>query len=169
MGFFDLFIHNEKKEFINKIHQKLSQDFSHLSDNKLVILACLSGLLARVAYVDFNVSKEESDHIESSLINCMKLTADEAKIVTDIAVDEMKELYGLDSRIYCTPLNSLLDIDTRYMILELLFAVAASDGNVDNEEANEISYIAKSLLLEKKYFLAAQAGVKDFLGVLKKE
>ncbi|EQC47979.1 TerB family tellurite resistance protein [Bacteriovorax sp. Seq25_V] len=169
MGFFDLFIHAEKKEFINKIHQKLSTDFSHLDDNKLVILACLSGLLARVAYVDFNVSDEEKEHIKKSLIECMKLTDPEAEIVTKIAVDEMKELYGLDSRIYCTPLNNILNNDAKYTILELLFAVAASDGNVDNEESNEISYIAKSLLLEKKYFLAAQAGVKDFLGILKKD
>lgn len=167
MRFFDIFKTHKSDDFANRIHQKISKEFTHFTENKMIIMACLSGLLARVAYVDFNVSSEEKGHITHSLIQWLSLSKQEAEVIADIAIEEMSELSGLDSRIYCTPLVDLLDVDTRYHILETLFELAASDGEVLNNEINEIQFISNSLVLEKKYFLAAQATVKEYLNSLK--
>lgn len=167
MRFFDIFKNHESDQFVNRIHQKLKAEFSQFTENKLIIMACLSGLLARVAYVDFKVTEDEKEQIKNSLVQWLNLTKEEAITIADIAIEEMTELSGLDSRIYCTPLVELLDVDTRYHILETLFEIAASDGEVENKEINEIQFISNSLVLEKKYFLAAQATVKEHLNSLK--
>lgn len=167
MKFFDIFKNQKNEVFANRIQQKIGQKFSHFSEDKMIIIACLSGLMARVAYVDFNVCAKEKDTILGCLKHWLSLSPEEAEVVATIAIEEMTELSGLDSRIYCTPLVELLDVDTRYHILETLFELAASDGSVGNNEANEIQFIANSLVLEKKYFISAQATVKEYLNVLK--
>ena len=49
----------------------------------------------------------------------------------------------------------------------MLFSVAASDGNADNLESEEIRTISKGLGLEHKHFVAARMSVKEYLGSLK--
>ena len=167
MGFFDLFIGKEEKVYINGLHQKFTEHFPDLPEDRIIILACLSGLLARVAYVDFEIHEDEVAHMEKALTHWLKVSADEAKFVAQTAVDEIKSLSGLDNRKFCTPLVDLLSVDERYHVLETLFELAATDGIVEMAETNEISYIAKSLVLEHKYFVAAKATVKDYLASLK--
>jgi uncharacterized tellurite resistance protein B-like protein len=167
MGFFDLFTIKEEKTFINSLHEKFHQHFPNASEEKLVIMSCLAGLMARVAYIDFEVQDIERTNMELALKHWMELKDDEAKVLADIAITEMKALSGLDTRKFCTPLVDLLNVNERFKVLEALFQVAAADGDVDNAESNEISYISKSLVLENKYFLSARAQVKDFLTSLK--
>lgn len=166
MGFFDLFTGKEERVFINELHREFSEHFPHFEENRIIVLSCLSGLLARVAYVDFTIHEDEQKHIESALRHWINLTEDEAKFTAKVAVDQMKKLSGLDTRKFCTPLVEILSVTERYHILEALFELAASDGTVENAETNEISFISKSLVLERKYFLAAKAKVKEFLGSL---
>ncbi|AYF45371.1 MULTISPECIES: TerB family tellurite resistance protein [Halobacteriovorax] len=166
MNFFDFFKQNKKTDSINDIHDFLNSTFPHMDEERLVILSCFAGLLARIAYTDFNVCQREKSEMEKILRDVTNLTEDEAKHVTEYSIKMMKQLSGLDTRSYCTPLVDILSQNERYKVLKALFAIAAADGEVDRVESNEISYIANSLVLEKKYFLSAQADVKEYLKTL---
>lgn len=168
MGFFDLFIGKEEEVFINSLHEEFSKHFPNMPENRIITLACLAGLLARVAYVDFEVHEHEVEHMEDALIKWVAITREEAHFVAQYAVTEMKNLSGLDNRKFCTPLLDILSTDERYQVLISLFELAAADGIVEIAETNEISYIAKSLVLENKYFISAKAKVREHLGALKK-
>ena len=168
MGLFDLFTVKEDKKYINQLHERFAEDFPNYPQERLIMLSCLAGIMARVAYVDFEIDKNEVAHIEKSLCHWMKLSRTEAHSVGEIAVEQMKQLCGMDTRKFCTPLNDLLSIEERFHILESLFELAASDGIVENSEANEIDYISKALLLEHKYFVTAKSQVKEYLASLRK-
>ncbi len=163
MNFFDFFKTNKKTDSINQIHTYLNENFPELGDERKVILSCFAGLLARVAYSDLKISQSEKNEMKKILCEVAHLKEDEARHISEYALHKMKELSGMDTRSYCKPLVDILSADERYKILKALFAIAAADGEVDNIETNEISYIANALVLEKKYFLSAQADVREYL------
>lgn len=167
MGFFDLFKAKEEREFINDLHRKFSEHFPKMDENRVTALTCISGLLAKVAYVDFQVHPDEVENMKKALIHWSKLTEEEAQFVAEIAVTEIKSLSSHDNRKYCKPLVEIFSVDERFEVLETLFELAASDGIVELAESNEINYISKALVLEHKYFVAAKAQVREFLATLK--
>lgn len=142
------------------------ENFPQMNEERKIILSCLSGLLARVAYSDLEITKREETEMNRILCELSGLSEEEARHITQYSLRKMKELSGLDTRSYCKPLVEILTQSERYQILKALFAIAAADGEVDNVESNEISYIANALVLEKKYFLSAQADVKEYLKTL---
>ena len=140
--------------------------FENESEENLILYSCLAGLLARVAHVDFDVKDDEKDHMKSALVHWLKIDEKKAELLTQIALEELQSLIGLDTRKFCTPLVETTDVNTRFEVIEALFELAASDGGVSNDESNEISYISKALNLENKYFISARANVKEYLDSL---
>lgn len=168
MAFMDFF-KNVKTDNtgINDLHNELKEKFPNKDDNFLGKIACISGLLAKVAHCDLEVSKEEEKSMHIHLQEYGEFNNEEALIVVDLAILKMEKLKGLHTRDYCAPLTELLDKTQRYEVLKLLFSVAASDENVDNDEVETIRTICTGLLLEHKHFVAAKAGIKEHLGALK--
>jgi len=160
---------SNSQEKVSQLHQKIVQLFPDKEDEEVVELTCLAGLLARVAYVDFDLHENEQKKIEEALIQRCHLPKEEAKRVSSLATEEIKELSGLENHLYCHPLTKQASDQKRYSILECLFQLAASDGEVSNLESEEIRQISTSLLLEHKHFIAARAKVLDTLASLKKD
>ena len=123
--------------------------------------------MARVAFVDLNIDENEQESIKNALIKWLALDQQLAEKVTSLTIQETKELAGRENHRYTQPLKENLSTDDRYKVLELLFSVAASDGNADNLESEEIRTISQGLGLEHQHFISARASVKDFLGSLK--
>ncbi|MFG1484376.1 TerB family tellurite resistance protein [Halobacteriovorax sp. HFRX-2_2] len=166
MNFFEFFKSlkaDHQSNSINQIHAYLNKKFPNMNDERKVIISCICGLLARIAYSDFHVSQNEKSKMQKIITGMTQLNAEEAELITEYSIEKMKELSGLDTRSYCKPLVEIMSQHERYQVLKALFAIAAADGEVDNVESNEISYIANALVLEKKYFLSAQADVKEYL------
>ena len=92
---------------------------------------------------------------------------DEVKSIVDIAIHNIKELAGLENHLYIFRLKEVLDRDARYSLVESLFALAASDGVVENIESEEIRLIVKGFDLSDKHFIVARAKVSDKLKALK--
>ena len=130
-------------------------------------LACVSGLLARVAFVDLDIDQSERSQIQQSITKWLSLEQDLAMKITDLVCEETENLAGTENHLYANYLRDHLPESKRYSILEMLFAVATSDGNADNQESEEIRTISKGLGLEHKHFISARASVKDFLGSLR--
>ena len=156
------------KDYKNSIYDKARSYFPDCEGERLVTLTCMAGLLARVAYVDFDVDKRELDFISRALGEGNLLTEKEAKSLAELAISEVEALSGLENHLYCNELNEHLSRDQRYQLLQSLFLVAASDEHVENKESEEIRLICKGLLLEHHHFIAARARVKESLGVLKR-
>lgn len=171
MGIWSQFFKSINNQSLQKIEHQLHQEVINLlpqyDEEKQLLLACIAGLMARVAYVDFHVHESELKYIEGSLVKWMELTEKEAQVVSSLAISHIKDLAGLENHLYCHALNNILDNTEKYKLLESLFAVAASDGEVEHNEVEEIRQIAHSLTLEHKYFISAKATVIDSLNSLK--
>lgn len=159
---------DKSEEFTSRLHQKIAEQFSERDEYFQVKAACLSGLMARIAFADLKIEDTERSSIEKSLTQWMELSSEEAKSLTALCLEEVKDLAGVENHLYCLPIRESLPENERYQILVTLFHVAAADGNVENMESEEIRNIGKALLLEHKHFISARSTVLEFLGSLKK-
>lgn len=155
------------QQFANRLHEKIFQRFPNSSEKDALMMACLSGLLARVAYSDLKITESEIKKIQVIIVKILEISEDKAKLVCELAISEQKELSGLENHMYGQALIDILSEKERFEVLEAMFAIAASDDEVSNIESEEIRLIGKSLNLEHKHFIAARAQVKDFLAALK--
>ncbi len=169
MSLFDFF-KGEDKEQVKKysqLHYILEKEYPQLSESELVITTCVAGLLARVAYVDFHLDEGEILQMKESLKN-WKFTGEVcSEFVSKIAIEHVKEMAGLENHLYVHPLRDHLSKDDRFRVLQSLFLIAASDGNVESIESEEIRTVNKGLELSTQHFLAARAEVAGFLKALK--
>jgi uncharacterized tellurite resistance protein B-like protein len=164
------FFKNENKDEVqkyNKLYSSLQVEFPNLAEKELVITSCIAGLLARVAYVDFHLATEEVEKMDD-ILNKWGFCFDvQASDVAQMAIKHIKEMAGLENHLYVHPLKNHLSVDDRYRVLQSLFLIAASDGNVDGIESEEIRLITKGLELSNQHFLAARAEVAKYLTALK--
>ncbi|MAF77576.1 MAG: hypothetical protein CME63_03375 [Halobacteriovoraceae bacterium] len=154
------------QKFTSRLHEKVSQLLPEKTEEEHVRIACLSGLMARIAYNDLKIDAKEKEVIQNSLVKWAGLTKENALAVAELCLSEVKDLAGIENHLYCLPLRESLSLDERYNIIVSLFAVAAADGKVENGESEEIRNINHGLLLEHKHFIAARSTVLESLGVL---
>lgn len=169
MAFWDIFgVSGQKESHLSGLHKKIEKLLPNATDDEHILVACTSGLFARVIYIDFEVHKNEVSKMKSALQQWTKLGAEEIDAIVSISIEEIKNLSGLENHKYCPPLVKILDNDHRYGLLESLFQIAASDGTVEDQESEEIRLIATGLNLEHKHFISARASVLEYLGALRK-
>ncbi len=169
MAFWDIFkTKKSNSEDLSTIHLKIKKLLPNENEDKLIKTACISGLLARVATIDYEVHKNEMEQMIHSLTKWGELSKPEAENVVKIALEEINDLAGLENHKYCHPLNEIMKPEDRYSILKALFSIAASDGSVDESESEEIRVICMSLRLQHKDFISARASVLDNLRALRK-
>ena len=150
---------------LGSLESKLREEFPGQDGKKLAEIACISGLLARVAFVDLNIEESEKINIQSSLKKWLDAEDDFAQKLTNITCTETEALAGTENHIYTDfSKQNLSESKKGIKFLEMLFSVAASDGNADNAESEEIRIITKGLGLEHKHFVSARVSVKEFLG-----
>ncbi|MBT3981243.1 MAG: TerB family tellurite resistance protein [Bacteriovoracaceae bacterium] len=169
MGLWNVLFKNEgaKNEFEIRLHEKISKILPEDDENSQVEIACVAGLLARVAYTDMVVEPQEKKAMCEALAKYSKLDSKKIDLVTDLAIAEMKDLAGLQNHRYGIILSDLWGAEQKHRLLETLFAIAASDGSTTNEESEEIRNICHSLKLPPNNYLAARATVLDSLAALK--
>lgn len=157
---------NEPEEAVKKYSQLfelLQKEYGDLGEDQILIMSCVAGLFARVAYVDFHLDENEIIKMRD-LFKDFKLSPKvKNDVVIDIAVKHIKEMAGLENHLYVHPLNDYLTKDERFEIVQYLFLIAASDGVVEGVETEEIRIINKGLELSSQHFLAARAEVSKYL------
>ncbi len=160
---------DSSQNFTSRLHQKVSQLLPNRSEEDHLKIACLSGLMARVAYNDLKIDDNERQVILDSLKKWTNVNDDEATAIADLCLSEVKDLAGIENHLYCLPLRESLSLEERFNIVVSLFAVAAADGNVENSESEEIRNINHGLLLEHKHYISARSTVLEKLGALNKD
>jgi len=171
MSLWDFFkaVKEEKKELSSRLQMKLEKILPNYPEKELIKVTCLSGLLARVAFIDLEVHEGEVEAMKKAISDWTQLKESEIEVIVKIALEEIKELSGIQNHKYCHPLNDLLNNEEKLDILKMLFAIAAGDDTVSEEEGEEIRLICKGLLLEHPHFVAAKSTVFEKLGAIKED
>ncbi len=125
-----------------------------LQESELRKLSLAGGLMARVAYVDRQVTDDEFEAITAALEENWGLMHNHASLVAEQAVSEIAkdmDYYRLSRRFF-----ELTTAEERQRFLDVLFAVANADGFVSYEEIEEIRAIANSIKLTHQQFIHAK-------------
>jgi len=150
------------EEFLrNKVYYEMRRRMDlndvklEISDEYLRKLGTIGGMMARVAQVDQIVLEQEMDKMTaiaktgwgtmSILQTGWGLSREAAAFVIDVAMSEVSKNFD-----YLRMSRDFFEISTpaeRADLLELLFAVANADGQISQDEFNEIRIIADYLLL----------------------
>ena len=115
-------------------------------------LCLAAGLMARVAWVDSDVSREEKDAMRDALKTHWGLARHEAQIVTDIAVSRVVK--GLDYQRLARSFFEITQPEERRAFIRVLFQIANASEKTSFDEIEEIRKISISLRLHKEYIAA---------------
>jgi uncharacterized tellurite resistance protein B-like protein len=125
-----------------------------ISQDMLRKLSLAGGLMARVAFVDRQVSDEERNMIVQALQNYWELSGLEASLVAEAALSEISK--GMDYFRLTRQFFECTTEDERLRFLDVLFALTAADGGATFEEIEEIRSIANVLKLTHQQFIDAK-------------
>lgn len=127
---------------------------SELSEDRLRTLSLAGGLMARVAHVDEQVSDDELAAMVKALHREWDLTDEEAAFVAGVAVTEIAS--DLDGYRLSREFYEATSREDRLRFLEVLFEVAAADGQASHQEIEDIRSIARTLKLTHREFIEAK-------------
>ena len=128
-----------------------------LPEEQMRRLAALGGVMAKVAHVDRDVTDQEFDAMVDALQSNWDLSPEEAAFVAQVAVSEIAPT--MDTVRLVRDVSSSVPPEKADALLDTLFAVAAADGFVTNEEMDVIYSIARSLGLSHRTFIDAKLRV----------
>jgi uncharacterized tellurite resistance protein B-like protein len=126
----------------------------NISEQDLRKYSLAGGLMARVAYVDRQVSEKEYDKMKTALSKCWSIGDQEAAVVIEVAVSEISK--DLDYYRLSREFFESTSEPERVCFLDVLYAVADGDGRVSFEEIEEIRTIANMLKLTHQQFIDAK-------------
>lgn len=169
MSFLDFFKNTNKNDekVLSKLHYDLEDFLGEQEEHEHIKTSCYAGLLARLAKVDFKVSESEHDFMIMALMKFSKVDQKSATAIVEVALKNIDELGGLENHLYVHPLRDLMTKEEKFNLLTSLFALAASDGVVENNESEEIRLVCKGLDLSHEHFIASRATVVQSLGALR--
>jgi uncharacterized tellurite resistance protein B-like protein len=127
---------------------------SELSQENLRKLCLAGGLMARVAFVDRQVTDAERSLILRALQEHWRLSALEAQVVAEAALSEISN--GMDYFRLTRQFFECTTEEERLGFLDVLFAITAADGGATFEEIEEIRSIANVLKLTHQQFIDAK-------------
>lgn len=151
--FLDDFIKNRIFYDVRR-HLSKAQGELDIPESEVRKLSLAGGLMARVAYVDHEVTEQEFDHMLAAMQQGWDISHDAAALVADIAVDQISkdlDFYRLTRQFF-----ERTNEKERLRFLDVLFAVADADGRVSYEEIEEIRTIANMLKLTHRQFINAK-------------
>lgn len=151
--YLDDFINNKVFYLVNR-RLELEGEQVSVPESVLRKLSLAGVLMARIAYVDREVSEDEFDAMADILEEKWDVTPLEAALIAEVAVSQIGT--GMDTYGAARDLFKATDEEQRVKFLDVLFAVAESDGMVTYEETEEIRLISKLLKLSHSQFIEAK-------------
>jgi len=148
-----------KNKVYYTVARRLEQDHlgAEIAQDQLRKLSLAGGLMARMAYVDRQVTDAEFQSMVSALQTHWGLATVEAALVTEVAVSEIGK--GLDYFRLTREFFECTSEQERVSFLDVLFAVTSSDGRASYDEIEEIRKVANGLKLTHQQFIDAKLKV----------
>jgi uncharacterized tellurite resistance protein B-like protein len=145
-----------KNKVYYKVQQRLERDGASLeiADAELRKLCLAGGIMAQVARVNAQITDEEFDTIAGTLQTGWRLSRTEAVFITEVAISEA--VTSFDKLRLAREFLKVTRPGEPKQFLEILFGIAAADGDISADEAEHIRSIARTLLLSNKEFTTAR-------------
>ena len=112
-------------------------------DTKNLELLC--GLMIEAAYTDGQVDKSELDKIKSSLIHTFEENENDVTLVLNEAIKNKNNSKSLHH--YTSYINKNFTEDKKILLLETLWEIVLSDGEIHDYESNLIRRLAGLLYI----------------------
>ena len=125
----------------NILNYKKSNDDEEDSKN----LELLCGLMIEAAYTDGTIGESEIKKIKFSLINVFDENEEEVDFVLDEAIKNKNNSKSL--HYYTSFINKNFDIDKKLLLIEALWEIVLSDGEIHDFESNLIRRLAGLLYI----------------------
>lgn len=155
---------NRERRFDDYIKNKVFYAVSHrlqveqsdlqLPEEMLRKLSLVGGLMAKVAHVDHDVTEAEFGEMVQALQTHWEVDEMTAVFITEVAVSEAAK--KLDHHRTVRQFSTHTTREERIHFLDVLFAIAASDGMATYDEIEEIRAIARTLNLTREAFIEAK-------------
>ncbi len=114
-----------------------------IDDNKTLELLC--GLMIEAAYTDGQIDEKELNKIKSSLINVFDEDPKQIEIILEKAVNNKNNSKSLHH--YTSFINKNFDVDKKLLLVEVLWEIVLSDGQIHDYESNLIRRLAGLLYI----------------------
>lgn len=128
-----------------------------LGEDTLRTLSLAGGVMAQIARANPQVTDPEIKVMVDALETHWHLTHEQASFVAEVAVDETAS--HLDRYRLAREFADVCTYEERVGFLDVIFAVAAADGQAGYEEIEEIRSIANTLKLPHEVFIDAKLRV----------
>ena len=125
----------------NILNYKKSNDDEE--DSKNLELIC--GLMIEAAYTDGTIRESELKKIKFSLINVFDENEEEVDLVLDEAIKNKNNSKSL--HYYTSFINKNFDSDKKLLLIEALWEIVLSDGEIHDFESNLIRRLAGLLYI----------------------
>ena len=125
----------------NVLNYKKSEDDEGGSKN----LELICGLMIEAAYTDGTIRESELRKIKFSLINVFDENEEEVDLVLDEAIKNKNNSKSL--HYYTSFINKNFDSDKKLLLIEALWEIVLSDGEIHDFESNLIRRLAGLLYI----------------------
>jgi len=130
-----------------------------MPEEQLRTLCLAAGLMARIAWVDREITDDEKSKITDILVSEWNLANDTAQFITNLSCSSVMQ--GLDYYRLTRTFYDQTSKKERKEFLKTLFLVANSAEKTDLKEIEEIRVIAETLHLEHRDFIDAKLSIPD--------
>ena len=126
----------------------------HLEPARAKYLASFAYLLGRIAHADRHVSPEESQLMESLVIEHGQLSADQAAVVVHLAKTNNLLFGGTADFLVAREFSELTTYEQKLSLMRCLFALAAGDDSISTAEEGELHRVANELKIDRPDLVA---------------
>lgn len=151
-------------ETVRRIVEKLES----LEPSQARYLASFAYLLSRVANADLEISDDETRAMEAIVRQRGHLVESQAVLVVEIAKGQARLFGGTEDFQVARELKRTSTREQRLELLDCLFAVAAADDEVSNDEEEQIRRIADELGLTHRELADVRSGYNAHRSVLRR-
>lgn len=128
-----------------------------LSDAEIRKLSLAGGMMAVVARTNPQVADQEQTAMLATLQQAWHLNDEQAAFLVDVAVSQLPA--DLDSFRLADGFAAVSSADERGQLVDSLFAIAAADGAVNNDEIETIRNLANTMVVPHERFIEAKLKV----------
>jgi uncharacterized tellurite resistance protein B-like protein len=125
-----------------------------LSDAEIRKLSLAGGMMAVVARTNPQVTADEQAAMKATLQQNWRLNDEQAAFLIEVAVSQQPA--DLDSFRLADGFTGVSGYDERGQLVDALFAIAAADGAVNNDEIETIRGLANAMVLTHERFIEAK-------------
>ena len=145
-----------KRRVLKKIELKNSHSgiISKIPEDKLYFLCLVGTLMASIAHVDNHLDPAEKKALKACLSEQFSLKGKELTLLFEVVEEQGRKDFDFHELI--SEVNHLTTYNDRLHFMEGLFAVAAADGEIAHDEAEEIRRITKAMRIPHNVFIEAK-------------